>query len=492
MAPRQPDVLRLYALLQAQAGNFPEAVANFEAALQIAPDDAVTRWHYARLREDAGDIPQALDLRRQAIEQVPQSALAWADLGEHLFAHSGANAAIVPLEHAVHLAPQFPPALMKLGTAYVACGRAEEGARVIRQAIAADVTFVPAWVALADVKTVPLTAAEIAQMRKLLSTASTLLPGERIALEYALAQACESAHRYAEAWQLLVNANGLRKGELPAWDAARFQTQERLADAAFSGDYQRASNANLGHEVVFVVGLPRSGTTLVEQILASNPAVEGAGELPALPTVLTEESARRQLRYPEWVSAASADDWTRMGERYLELTRDWRVRHSVSTDKLPGNWRALGAIRAMLPGAHIVVCRRDPVENCWSCFKQYFPHGWEFTNDLAHLGMFWQAFDHAARQWSARSPAYIREQSYEALTADAEAEIRALLAFCGLDFHPACLRPHELRRGIRTLSAAQVREPIHPHRATAAAYGALLDPLRDALGLKKIAPCTEA
>lgn len=483
VAPGQPDVLRLYGLLLASVGNHDAAIANFEAALRGAPDDAVTLWQYARAREDAGELGAAFDLRRRAVEQLPQSPLAWEDLGEHLFAYTGARAAILPLERAAKLAPQFAPGLLKLGNAYIACGRTEDGARAIRQATKVDPTFAAAWMALVDIKTLQLTAAEIALMRELLSDASPLLPGERIAMRFALALACEREGRYDEAWQQLVEANALHKHELPPWDDERFRLQEQQADEVFSLPHARAIDPQLGQEVMFVVGLPRSGTTLVEQILASHPEVEGAGELAAMPTVLTEESTRRQQRYPDWVPNASPQDWQRLGERYLELTRRFRGNHPRSTDKLPSNWRALGAIRAMLPGARIVVCRRDPLENCWSCFKQYFPDGWEFTSDIEHLGLFWRAFDRAAGKWAQRAPSHVRQQGYEALTEETETEIRALLDFCGLPFDSACLHSHRARRSVRTLSAAQVREPIYKSVAIAQSYGALLDPLRSALGL---------
>lgn len=483
VASGQPDIRRLYGLLLAQMGNHRAAFANFEIALSGAPDDAVTFWQFARAREDAGELDAAFDLRRRAVERLPESPLAWTDLGEHLFAYSNVEAAITPLERAARLAPQFAPALLKLGNAYLACGRAADGARLIRQALEVDPAFVPAWVALVDIKTIQLTAAEMDQMRDLLSDVSSLLPGEQIALQFALALARERGGDYNEAWDRLVKANALRQRELPPWDVERFRQQERQADAVFSGATTQPVDPQLGREVVFIVGLPRSGTTLVEQILASHSEVEGAGELAAMPQVLTEESTRRQRRYPEWVPDASAHDWQRLGLRYLELTAHFRSRRPYSTDKLPSNWRALGAIRAMLPGAHIVVCRRDPLENCWSCYKQYFPTGWEFTNDIEHLGLFWRAFDHAAGQWSRRAPTHVRQQGYEVLTEHPEAEIRALLEFCRFSFDPACLHAHQSRRSVRTLSAAQVREPLHRHRSVAACYEGLLDSLRLELGM---------
>jgi tetratricopeptide (TPR) repeat protein len=483
MEPGQPDVLRLYGLLLAQLGNYDAALANFQTALNAAPDDAVTSWQYARACEDAGKLEVAFALRRRAIEHLPHSPLAWMDLGEHLYAYTRAEAAIAPLERAAELAPRFAPGLLKLGNVYLACGRVAEGARLIRQATEAEPAFVPAWVALVDIKTLQLTPAEMDRMRMLLDHPSPLLPGERVALEYALALVCERQGNYEESWRRSLQANTLRKHELPPWDSERFRLQERQTGEMFKRVHALAADQQLGREVVFIVGMPRSGTTLVEQILASHPDVEGAGELAAVPNVLTEESTRRQRRFPEWVPHADARDWQRLGERYMELTRDFRRRRPWSTDKLPGNWRVLGAIRSMLPGAHIIICRRDPLENCWSCFKQYFPDGWEYTNDLEHLGLFWRAFDSTAMEWAERAPAHVRQQSYEALTESPEVEIRAMLEFCSLPFDSACMHSHQSRRSVRTLSAAQVREPVHQHRSIAVCYKDLLDPLRAELGL---------
>lgn len=490
VAPGQPDVLRLYALLLERLGNHPAAVANFEAALKAAPDDAVAYAQYARACEDAGDLDSALALRQRAVQCLPDSPLAWIDLGEHLFTRGSVESSLAALERGVELAPDYAPGLFKLGNAYVSCGRVEEGAAMTRRALALDPTFAAAWLGLADIKTVPITDAEIAQMRGLLSVASSMLPSDRMKIQYALGLAYERAGRYPEAFRMLVAANALRQQELPPWSADEIRTQEEQARRAFDATSQSARDPDLGKQLIFIVGLPRTGTTLVEQVLASHAEVEGGGELPALPQVLTEESTRLRRRYPEWVPDATADDWQRLGERYLELTAGQRVHKPRSTDKLPSNWRHIGAIRAMLPAARIVVCRRDPLETCWSCFKLYFPDSGGYVNDLNGLGVLWNAFDRAASRWADVAAGSLRSQSYEALTENPEREISSLLAFCGLSFEPACLKSHESRRRVHTLSSAQVREPVYRHRSIARQYGDLLDPLRDALGLARAA--TEA
>ncbi|HJR13319.1 MAG TPA: sulfotransferase [Rhodanobacteraceae bacterium] len=491
MAPGQPDVLRLYALLQAELGNVHGASVNFEAAIAAAPDDAMGYWQFAQVRERAGDIAGALRWRERAVDRLPESPLAWADLGEHRFQYQGVESSLALLERAAELAPGYAPGLFKLGNAYVACGRAEEGASKIREALEVEPAFGAAWMGLVDIKTVALTDAELGRMRELLASPQ-IDPGERTALGFALAMACERLGRHAEAWERLSTANARRKTELRPWSPEQFEAQERKAMEVFAAAHAEATNPALGDHVFFIVGMARSGTTLVEQILAAHPQVQGGGELPALPQVLTEESTLRQRRYPDWVPQASADDWQRLGRRYLELTADLRKERPFSTDKLPNNWRALGAIRAMLPGARIVVCRRDPLENCWSCYKQYFTQGWEFTYDIEDLATFWKAFDRAASHWADRAPQRVRQQHYETLTESPESEIRALLAFCGLPFDEACLRFHESRRSVQTLSAAQVRQPMHRHAGVAAAYGALLDPLRRALGMAPLRGIPEA
>ena len=171
-----------------------------------------------------------------------------------------------------------------------------------------------------------------------------------------------------------------------------------------------------------------------------------------------------------------------MGRRYLERTARWRRTRPRFTDKMPGNWLYLGAALAMLPGARVIDCRRDPVETCWSCFRQLFSSGAVFSYDLDDIAIYYKAYDRAMRHFSRQYPERIRTQSYEALIADPDTEIAALLAFCGLPMHEECRRLDIGNRVVRTASAAQVRQPLRSDTARAPRYGALLDPLRRALG----------
>lgn len=481
IVPGQPDALCLHALVCDSLGRFAVAAAKFEQALIAAPDDALTYYHYARLREQVGDIEGSYALRRLAAERIPDSPLAWSDLAEHLFAHVSVDAALAPLAKAVELGPNYAPAWLKFGTALVNCGRVDQGVAAMRRALQLEPAFGAAWASLADVKTASFTLNEVAQLRELLQ-GSEPDESERIAIEFALAKAYENMGCYREAYDLLCDGNARKRRELE-WSSAGFAAKmARIAEVSRRA-CAVAPDAKLGERAIFIVGLPRSGTTLIEQIFASHSQVEGAGELGDLGAVLAEESMRRKLNYPEWMPQATPEDWQRLGQRYLGLTAHWRDRRPYFTDKALTHWMGLGAIRAMLPGARIVVCRRDPLENCWSCFRQLFSKGWEFTYNFEEVAEYWKVFDKEVTWWIRHAPHRILEQSYEALLDDPEAEISKLIGFLGLPFEENCLNFYQTKRTVKTLSAAQVRQPLRKDTARAVHYGALLNPLRLALGM---------
>jgi len=278
-----------------------------------------------------------------------------------------------------------------------------------------------------------------------------------------------------------VRANALVRARVP-WNAATFSAGVGEVLAAFAEPAQAADAQ--GGEMIFIVSLPRSGSTLTEQILAAHAQVDGGDERVDLFEVINAECRRRGQPLARWAPRASAAEWTRLGQEYLQRSARWRGTGTRATDKLPGNWLWLGAALAMLPGARVVDCRRDLLETAWSCFCHLFTIGTQdFSFDFASIGAYARDYVRAMAQWCAQYPQRIRTQSYEALIADPESQTRELLAFCGLDFDPACLRFHDAPRSVRTASASQVREPLRRDTARTAAYGVLLDPLRHELGM---------
>ncbi|MEO6749025.1 MAG: sulfotransferase, partial [Casimicrobiaceae bacterium] len=344
-----------------------------------------------------------------------------------------------------------------------------------------------AWWGLADLKTVKFRANDVNRMRVAMQNPNAS-DDDLIAMGFAIAKALDDAGRYAESLAALAEANVVARRR-KKWNARAFSADISAILDAFTPAPASAS-AMLGSEVIFIVSLPRSGSTLVEQILASHPEVEGAGELVDLPQVIAEESRRRGQAFPRWVGAMQPLDWERLGRRYLERTTRWTRKRRMFTDKLPSNWYYIGAIRAMLPGARIVVCRRDPLETCLSCYRQHLENN-EYTRTFEDLAGFWREFDRSIHLARSMHATVMYENVLEDLVTEPEAQIRRLLKSCGLPFDPACLDFHRTERDVRSPSAMQVRQPLRRDTARAPHYGALLDPLRAALGMPPFAAAPE-
>jgi tetratricopeptide (TPR) repeat protein len=483
LAPEHPEALRIEGILQSRARRPAEALAVLQRALAHWPDYALAHSDLGNVQQTLGDIDAAFASWRTACALAPQAPTPWFNLGRNLQQRGDTVAAIEALEQAHALAADFLPALILLGDALVHAGRFDEAAARYRAALALHPACGDAWRGLANIKTCPLSVADRAALTTALQSRQ-VSSSDRIAMGFALGKVCEDHGLYAQAFAALRAAN-LQLRQIAPWDAGAFRAHvHALRDA--SSRLPRGADPSLGHEVIFIVGLPRSGSTLFEQILGAHSQVEGASELPDLEQVLGEESARRRQPLQQWMRATGSDDWQRLGLRYLELTAHWRRHKPRHTDKLPSNWLLSGVLRAMLPGARIVDARRDPLEVGWSCYKQQFYRLPHFACTLADIADYIRDYEGAMTLWHATHPTHIRVQRYEELLADPESEIRTLLDFCQLPFEPACLQHHQSSRSVRTASAAQVRQPLQRDTARAQNYDALLDPLRFGLGLPKL------
>lgn len=482
-APEHPEALRLLGILQRRLQRPTAACDALQRALAQWPDDAQIHGDLAGALLAGGDRTRAVAHWRRACELEPGQAMPWFNLGRNLQQLGSSEAAADALAKACALAPEFLPAKILLGDALVHLGRFDEAIAGYRAALALQPACGDAWRGLANVKTRPLgdddREAIESQLRR---------PGidetDRIALGYALGKVEEDQQRYPQAFAALSAANALLRRRAP-WNEQALADFVEAAIAA-SAALPAPLDPSLGEEIVFIVGLPRSGSTLLEQMLAAHPEVEGASELPELGEILQAESVRRGQRYPSWVAQASAGDWQRLGREYLERTAHWRRQRPRNTDKMPDNWKHVGVLRAMLPGASIIEMRRDPLEAGWSCFKQQFYQLPHFSCDLADIAAYIHHCERAMDLWRQRDPRRVQLQRYEALLADPETELRRLLAACGLAFDARCLQFHLAGRSVRTASAAQVRQPLRTDTARAAAYGGLLDPLREGLDARRV------
>ena len=479
-APAHPEPLRYLALFELHTRRTGPALATLTRALALAPDDALLHADFGTAQAACGDLDAALLSWRRACTLEPRQPMPWFNLGRNLQLRGETSAAIEALQHAVALAPALLPAWILLGDALVHSGCFNDAANSYREALRLHPDCGDAWRGLSNIKTFPLGEDDINSLRVQITRTETS-PSDRVAMGHALGKAEEDRDSLDAALTAFSAANALQE-RLTPWRPEAFESFLNQALAA-TETFPAPLDASLGHEVIFIVGLPRSGSTLFEQILASHPEVEGASELDDLGIVIQQESLRRKTPYPHWIAHASAADWHRLGQDYLRRTARWRTTRPRHTDKQPDNWKHAGILRAMLPGACVIETRRDPLETAWSCFKQQFYSQPHFANTLEHIGLYLRRSEQAMAIWRDRDPVHLHLHDYESLVAEPESRIRALLVDCGLAFDPACLAFHTSGRSVRTASAAQVRQPLQKGAGNARRYGARLDPLRQALGL---------
>ena len=478
-APKHPEILRLCGVMHSRRGRLQSAREMLQQALNQRMDDALIYNELGGVYERTGELPLALNAFARASELAPRLPAVWFNLARQRLINNEPSAAIEALQHTLELDPRHVNALTALAEIFRKRGRFAEAATQYRAILSANARIGSAWWNLAQLKPMPLDANDVATMRGVLQQPDVAAQ-DVIAIHFALAIAQEHTANYHAAFVALQAGHALA-ARSEHYDAIEFSRQLDGILQAFSPAPLCAEPAQ-GGEIIFIASLPRSGSTLTEQILATHSKVEGSSELHDLGEVLMGECASLRRPFTDWARTHSPWQWHALGKKYLERTQRWRTYRPRMTDKMPANWMYIGAILAMLPQARVVICRRDALETCLACYRYIFSKH-PYTHDFSSLAAHWRDFDRAVQQWQRMYPDQVRVQQYEALIADPEAQIRELLAFCGLPFENACLNFHATAREVNTPSAAQVREPLRADTARSGKYGALLHPLRSALGL---------
>lgn len=478
--PTHAEALRLLAILQLHTRRGALAIQTLQSAIEHRPADALLHVDLGNAHAANGDQAAAITAWKSACTLDPGLATAWFNLGRARQQQGDSRAAIEALQQACAISPEVLPAKILLGDALAHVGQFDDAARWYRDALRLDPACGDAWRGLSNIKTVTLSDADATQLSAQLQR-HDIADSDRIAMGHALGKWEEDRGHYPQAYAAFLVANTLQR-KLTPWSVQAFSGYIDQA-LALTRELPAPVDPALGREAIFIVGMPRSGSTLFEQILSAHPEVEGAGELPDLGIVIQRESQRRQMAFPAWIPHASADDWHRLGLEYLKRTARWRVEKPRFVDKMPENWKLAGVLRAMLPGATVIETRRDPLETAWSCFKQQFYSQPHFASDAGDIAAHLRGCERTMDLCRARDPAHLHLHRYEALLAEPEPGIRRLLADCGLEFDPACLDFHTSNRSVRTASAAQVRQPLRGDTARVLLYGTLLNTFWEALGL---------
>jgi tetratricopeptide (TPR) repeat protein len=461
-SPRNPAALRLLAGIADRRGDRFEAERCFRETLELAPGDSAAREELARLLHGQERVAESLPLIERLLAADPDNARFW---------------------------------LLKAQSLRLV-GRSDEAVALVQKLLAKQPdaeAYGDAYWALADLKTYRFAAADLAAMRADLAQApSPPKRGESDSLEgleFALGKALEDEHQFAAAFEHYQRANS-RHRAANDYDAEATTIFTGRSNTVFSAPFfaARAGWGSARRDPIFIIGMPRSGSTLLEQILASHPEVEGTRELPDIPNMVRNLAARTTAddpaEYPERVALLPREEIQALAERYLARVQEHRPRGLPRfVDKMLGNFSHVGLIQLMFPNATIIEARRHPLACTFSCYKQRFARGMNFSYDMSELGHYYRNYADAMAHLEAALPGRLYRVHYEQLIADPEAQVRRLLAHCGLPFDSACLRFYENRRIVLTISSEQVRMPLYSESVDQwRHFEPWLQPLRDALG----------
>jgi tetratricopeptide (TPR) repeat protein len=476
------EASRMLGRIQHQRGALDEAEQLFESAVSLAPGYRAARLDYVRVLIDRQKYAQAREVIRAELDMKPGDreylslqAAACVGLGQQ-------EEAIVLYRELIATSPDSPEIRVLLGHSLKSLGRLKEAIESYKVALCIRVDFGDAYWSLANLKTYSFSEDEIGSMRTAEAAASTSRV-DRYHLCFALGKAYENRAEYAESWQFYEHGNQLKHAE-GHYQAEIAEANTRKQIEVFSSQFfaQRAGVGAPYPDPIFVVGLPRSGSTLLEQILASHSQVEGTDELYDIQRIVLELQ-RNDLRYPEVLAQLAPQKFRELGERYIADTRPYRTGKPFFIDKMPNNFRHVGAIHLMLPNAKIIDMRREPMACCFSNLKQLFAAGQGFTYSIEDIASYYRNYLNLMRHWNAVLPGRVLRVCYEDLVNDLDASVRHILEFCGLKFETACLEFYKTGRTVHTPSSEQVRQPIFREGLDQwRKYEPWLGPLKEALG----------
>lgn len=487
-APTDVPAIRMLAEVAVRCGQDADARKLLERCLELAPTFAAARFNYAVLLHRLNKAAEALVEIERLLAVEPRNpgyrnlyGVILSSIGE--YERSSRIYAELLAEY-----PANAKAWLSYGHVLKTEGRSDESIDAYRQSIARDPAFGEAYWSLANLKTFRFDEADLEAMHAQLAETG-LNDASRLQFHFALGKAYEDAGDYAQSFEHYAMGNALERAR-SRYDADRNTARIRRLATTFTRDFfsERAGAGCDARDPIFIVSLPRSGSTLLEQILSSHSAVEGTNELPEIITMAKDLRGQADSEeigaYSEVLASMNATALRELGEQYIERTRIHRkTDRPFFIDKMPNNFLHIGMIHLVLPNARIIDARRHPLACCLSNFKQYYARGQRFSYGLADMGRFYRDYVELMAHFDEVLPGRIHRVIYERMVEDTETEVRNVLAYCGLPFEPGCLRFYENERAVRTASSEQVRQPIYREGVEQwRHYEPWLGPLKEALG----------
>ena len=484
--PHDTEAMRLLASIGLRLGVLDDAEFLLASACKLDPDNLRVRIDYIQALRKRQKFEQALSEAKTLLGSSPTNPQFQSIYAIECMQTGNYDEALEVFDKVLETLPQDPVTLVSKGHAYKTLGEYDEAVTNYRAAIGNAPQHGEAYYSLANLKVYEFADAEIEAMREQEQNAN-LGHMDRAYLNFALGKAYEDKSDFEASFRHYEHGNQLKKAQ-SSYNAERM-TEDLRAQREFCTSDLFERRKNSGHEApdpIFILGLPRAGSTLLEQILSSHSQVDGTLELPNILSL--SQSLRRRGRegempgYPELLATLPADELEGFGRQFVEDTRIHRQGAPFFIDKMPNNFRHIGLIHLILPNARIIDARREPMACCFSGYKQLFAEGQEFTYDLADMGQYYRDYVELMDHWDAVLPDRILRVQYEDVVGDLETQVQRILDYCELEFESGCVDFHQNKRSVRTPSSEQVRQPIFRSGLEYwRNYEPWLDPLKDAL-----------
>ena len=460
--PDNVDAMRLLGILATKGGKYKIAEQILIKAIQIAPTYSLLWRNISLVYRLSGQLEKAQKSMDNILALDPKNASVWADYGTILIMLAKYKEAIVAYSRCVSLKADSPRAYLSLGHAYNTIGNKDKSIESYINAIKHNPDSGEAYWSLANLKTYTFTNKQINEMED--TVKSDISEIEKIQLLFALGKAYEGSEQYELSFKKYQEGNWLKRKSIKYSSQNNTENINKTIEFFNKKNIQKIKKSKcLNNDPIFILGLPRSGSTLIDQIISSHSMVDGTQELPNIMNLSKEVEAlgKDSKAYPNFLSKLSELQISDLGKKYIDQTKWGRGNAPFFIDKMPNNFLHIGLIKTILPNAKIIDTRRGAMDTCFSCFKQFFAKGQLFTYDLEDLGLFYNDYIKLMNHWHDLYPNEIYTVKYSNMINNTDAEIANLLDYCNLPFESQCLEFYKSKRPVKTPSADQVRQPIY-------------------------------